>query len=443
MDSQTIKKKKKKKKRKLSNKGKVIVGCFSVILALILLITSGYFYVRSKIYRATKPVEKSTVTEGNTNTEKEETVEYKTVEGITNVLLIGADGVDFNSEDQRSDSILIATLDNNNKKIKLTSLYRDALVYIPGYGENKINASFFLGGPELLMETIKYNYDINLEKYIMINFVGFEAIIDQIGGLEIDVQQYQIHELNKYIGEATGGNDCPVGEPGLQILNGKQALSYARIRKGVGDDYERTERQREVLIKVVEKLKETKPIKYLGIMNKMLDYVRTNIEPIEALNMAYTIFKFPSLVTEQLSIPAPELCTDANIPGIGSVMIMDAYENGVILNDFIFNDTLPDFILNRSTEKDESIYFEYDSEDYYDYDDGYYQEEYYYTEDNYDNTYYPEDNIQQEDNTQVEGSTPEAPTEPEIPVEPDSPLYQEGENSSDAGENQGAGDVSP
>ena len=98
------------------------------------------------------------------------------------------------------------------------------------------------------------------------------AIIDQIGGLEIDVKDYQLDELNKYIGESTGGNDCPVTESGLQLLNGKQALSYSRIRKGVGDEFERTERQREVLFKIAEKLRETNPIKYLGIVNSCLLY---------------------------------------------------------------------------------------------------------------------------------------------------------------------------
>ena len=91
----------------------------------------------------------------------------------------------------------------------------------------------------------------------------------------------------------------------------------------------------------------------------MLDYLRTNMEIIELLDMAYTVSKFPSLDTEQLSIPAPELCVDEMINGnIG--LRMDRYENALILNDFIFNDTLPDFILNRSTEKDPSIYYEYE-----------------------------------------------------------------------------------
>lgn len=336
---------------------KIIIACFSLLMASLIVLGSGYLYVRSKIYRKSKPTVGTNIQ--NPVKPKEETIEYKEVEGITNVLLIGADGINFDLEDQRSDSMIIATLDSNNKKVKLTSLYRDSLVYIPGYGEDKMNASFSLGGPELVMDTIRYNYDLDIEKYIMINFVGFEAIIDQIGGIDIDVQEYVLHELNKYIGLDTGGSESLVAKAGFQTLNGKQALSYSRIRKGVGDDYERTERQREVLTKVAEKLQKTNPVKYFGIGNKMLNYLRTNMELIECLNMAYTISKFPTLDMQQLSIPAPELCVDEEVNG-NSALRMDRYENALILNDFIFNDTLPDFILNRSTEKDSSNYFEYD-----------------------------------------------------------------------------------
>ena len=101
----------------------ILFGKIVKVKLLIVFIASGYFYVRSKIYRPTKQIEKPTVTQ---NTESEETVEYRTVEGITNVLLLGVDGIDFDAADQRSDSMIIATLDSNNKKIKLTSLYRDA-----------------------------------------------------------------------------------------------------------------------------------------------------------------------------------------------------------------------------------------------------------------------------------------------------------------------------
>ena len=347
-----------KNNKKCKNKYKqILIAVFSVIIICVVVLGAGYMYIRANIYKKTEPLTSEHL-QAPVKT-KEETIGYTEVEGITNVLLVGVDGIDFDEKYQRSDSMIIATLDSNKEKVKLTSLYRDTLVYIPGYGEEKMNLAFSLGGPELVMETIKYNFDVNIEKYIMINFAGFEAIIDQIGGVEIDVKEYQLHELNKYIGQATGGGDCLVEKAGLQILNGKQALSYARIRKGVGDDYERTERQREVLFKVAEKLQKTDVIKYFSIANKMLDYLRTNIEIMDGLNMAYTISKFSNLETEQLSIPVQELCVDEEFNG-NMALRMDRYENALILNDFIFNDTLPDFILNRSTEKNQSIYYEYE-----------------------------------------------------------------------------------
>ena len=315
-------------KKKWSNKKKVIVSALSIFIVIMTILLLGYGYVRGKIY--TKNNSSNIVSENN----------YKEVEGITNVLLIGIDARSLD-EHSRSDSILIATLDNNNKKIKLTSLFRDTLVDIPGYGEQKLNAAYALGGPELLLKTVSDTYEINIDKYVVINFWGFEAIIDQIGGIEVDVKDYQLEELNKYIGESTGGNDCPVTEAGLQVLNGKQALSYARIRKGVGDEFERTSRQQEVILKVAEKLRETKPSKYLGIMNKMLDYIKTNIEPIQALNMAYTIYKFPSLATEQLQIPIPDLAEGRLYKDLGWVFLMDRKQNAQILNDFIFEDKIP------------------------------------------------------------------------------------------------------
>lgn len=324
------KRKKRSRRKKWSTKKKVIVSTVIVFALLICTLATGYMYIRSKIYSGLNPSETISDTE------------YKEVEGITNVLLIGTDARTLD-EASRADSIIIATLDNNNKQIRLTSLFRDTLVNIPGHGEGKLNAALAYGGPELLIETIKETYGISLDKYVIINFWGFEAIIDQMGGLELNVEDYMLDELNKYIGESTGGNDCPVTEPGLQVLNGKQALSYARIRKGVGDEFERTERQREVLFKVAEKLRETKPTKYLGIMNSMLDYINTNIDLLDALNMAYTIYKFPSLETKQIHIPVTELADDMNYGGeIGWVFIMDREQNTEILHDFIFNGIEPD-----------------------------------------------------------------------------------------------------
>ena len=329
MSEQKEKRKKRSIKKRWSTKKKIIISTIVIFALLISTLATGYLYIRSKIYSGLNPSETISDTE------------YKEVEGITNVLLIGTDARTLD-EASRADSIIIATLDNNNKKIRLTSLFRDTLVNIPGHGEGKLNAALAYGGPELLIETIRNTYGINLDKYVIINFWGFEAVIDQMGGLELNVEDYMIDELNKYIGESTGGNDCPVTESGLQVLNGKQALSYARIRKGVGDEFARTDRQREVLIKVAEKLKETKPSKYLGIMNNMLEYIKTNIEPIQALNMAYTIYKFPSLDIEQLQIPIPELAEGRLFKNLGWVFLTDIDQNAKILNDFVFEDKITD-----------------------------------------------------------------------------------------------------
>ena len=325
------------KKKKLPKKSTIIISLIIIVIVSVVGLSVGYYnYVKSKIYTESNEIELKTVDK------KDDDIEYQEVDGITNVLLVGTDGRDL-KEKSRADSIIIATLDNNKKEIRLTSLFRDTLVNIEGYGAEKLNAAMSLGGIEMLKDTIKETYDISIDKYIIINFWGFEAIIDQIGGLEIDVKDYQLNELNKYIGESTGGNDCPVIESGLQLLNGKQALSYARIRKGVGDDFERTERQREVLFKVAEKLRETKPTKYLGIVNSMLDYINTNIDIIDAINMAYTIYKFPSLDTKQIHIPVTELADDMNYGGnIGWVFIMDRKQNTEILQNFVFSGIEPD-----------------------------------------------------------------------------------------------------
>ena len=319
-----------KKKKKWSTTKKVVLSLLAVLVILLGTVLGFYQHVKNKIY-----IEKETSISNSKND-----TEYQEVKGITNVLLIGVDARDLD-EPCRSDSMIVATIDNNHKKVKLTSLFRDTLVDIPGHGEAKLNSAYMLGGPELLMETVKETYNINIDKYIIINFWGFEAIVDYIGGIEVDVKDYQLEELNKYIGESTGGNDCPVEEAGIQTLNGKQALSYARIRYNVGDEYERTDRQREVIFKVIEKLQNTKPSKYLGIMNTMLEYIRTNIDPLEALNMAYTIYKFPSLEVQQLQMPLVALSETRNYKDLGSVFLMDRLQNASILYNFIYEDIYP------------------------------------------------------------------------------------------------------
>lgn len=406
-----------RKKKSWSTTKKVVLSLVMVLVILIGSVLGFYKHIKNKIY-----VKKEPSISNNDS-------EFKEVEGITNVLLIGVDARDLD-EPCRSDSMIIATLDNNNKKVKLTSLFRDTLVDIPGHGEAKLNSAYMLGGPELLMKTVKETYNVNIDKYIIINFWGFETIVDYIGGIEVDVKDYQLEELNKYIGESTGGNDCPVEKTGIQTLNGKQALSYARIRYNVGDEYERTDRQREVIFKVIEKLQNTKPSKYLGVMNTMLEYIKTNIDPLEALNMAYTIYKFPSLDVEQLQIPLVALSETRNYKELGSVFLMDRLQNASILYNFIYENIYP-------------------NEEQFNYDSLKTELQKYANQESVYNKMYdinPNDYIEAQDGEVKRGNNSmEAPQEPNyVPNEPISaPEEEAGDNSGQVPPNEDSGENIP
>ena len=406
-----------RKKKNWSTTKKVVLSLVMVLVILIGTVLGFYKHIKNKIY-----VKKEPSISNNDS-------EFKEVEGITNVLLIGVDARDLD-EPCRSDSMIIATLDNNNKKVKLTSLFRDTLVDIPGHGEAKLNAAYMLGGPELLMKTVKETYNVSIDKYIIINFWGFETIVDYIGGIEVDVKDYQLEELNKYIGESTGGNDCPVEKAGIQTLNGKQALSYARIRYNVGDEYERTDRQREVIFKVIEKLQNTKPSKYLGIMNTVLEYIKTNIDPLEALNMAYTIYKLPSLDVEQLQIPLVALSETRNYKELGSVFLMDRLQNASILYNFIYENKYP-------------------NEEEFNYDSLKTELQKYANQESVYNKMYdinPNDYIEAQDGEVKRGNNyMEAPQEPNyVPNEPISaPEEEAGDNSGQVPPNEDSGENIP
>ena len=406
-----------KKKKKWSTTKKVVLSLLAVLVILVGTVLGFYQHVKNKIYIEKEP----SISKSDT--------EFQEVKGITNVLLIGVDARDLD-EPCRSDSMIIATIDNNNKKVKLTSLFRDTLVDIPGHGEAKLNSAYMLGGPELLLETVKETYNVSIDKYIIINFWGFETIVDYIGGIEVDVKDYQLEELNKYIGESTGGNDCPVEKAGIQTLNGKQALSYARIRYNVGDEYERTDRQREVIFKVIEKLQNTKPSKYLGIMNTMLEYIRTNIDPLEALNMAYTIYKFPSLDVEQLQIPLVALSETRNYKELGSVFLMDRLQNASVLYNFIYENKYP-------------------NEEEFNYDSLKTELQKYANQESVYNKMYdinPNDYIEAQDGEVKRGNNSmEAPQEPNyVPNEPISaPEEEAGDNSGQVPPNEDSGENIP
>ncbi|QAA33876.1 LCP family protein [Clostridium manihotivorum] len=335
---------------------KVFKITFIILLIMILSCLSAYMYLRNRIYSSDaisfsekeagipryfdSSFQRINPLAGTIALDEENQgfsdQDYKEQEGVINVLLIGTDGRTLN-ENCRSDSIIIATLDTNHKKIKYTSIMRDSYVQIKGHGEDKINSAFAYGGPKLLIDTIYRNFNIKLDKYILVNFWGFEDIVNELGGIDIEIKDYEIKEMNKYIGEVDKLKSPNIVRPGLQHLDGQQALAYSRIRKVGNGSYERTERQRRVLTEVGKKVMNINPVQYPSILNTIIQYFKTNVEPIQLMNYAYTAYTMGDVAFEGLQLPASELCEGTLYRGTW-VFLIDKQQNARILNEFIFND---------------------------------------------------------------------------------------------------------
>ena len=180
--------------------------------------------------------------------------------------------------------MLLVSINRQTKKIIGTSFLRDCYVKIPEKGFNKLNASYAYGGVELLFDTLEYNFSICPERYITVNFESFIKVIDILGGIEICVQDNELYWVNQYIhasnlivGEDEHSDYLEFANGSPQLLNGKQALAYARVRYVGNADFTRTERQRIVVETVFEKIKETDPATLMELLDKILPEVTTDV----------------------------------------------------------------------------------------------------------------------------------------------------------------------
>ena len=207
-------------------------------------------------------------------------IEEKLLKYSNNIINIALFGVD--SEEGkvgRSDSIIIETIDAKHKKLKLTSIMRDSYVNIDGVGKDKINHAYDFGGPQLAIKTLNENFDLNISKFLSVNFTTLPKIIDMLGGLTLDITNEEV----KYI--------PGIGVEGRYKLNGSQALAYSRIRYASGGDYVRTDRQRAVLSKVLEKIINMNKSEYASIVGEILPMLKTNLKYSEIINLVIEVFK--------------------------------------------------------------------------------------------------------------------------------------------------------
>lgn len=239
-------------------------------------------------------------------------------DGVTNILLIGNDSRK-NGGDGRSDAMILVSISNQTKTIYMTSLLRDIYVEIPGHEGNRLNAAYSFGGPELLLETIKLNFDIEVNRYVQVNFQAFANLIDAVGGVDLELTNDEVQLVNAYLNEYNMLENRPIDTDylpgdasGLLHLNGPQALAYSRNRY-IGSDFGRTERQRKILEAVFRQL----PSSMLTNLDDMIDGILPNLTTNISKSECYA-----------LSLDAPKLLTYELVQA--SIPIESSYQNVTI-----------------------------------------------------------------------------------------------------------------
>ncbi len=203
-------------------------------------------------------------------------------DGVYNILLLGVEAIGNKSmASGRTDSIMIATINTKQKTLGLTSLMRDSYVTIPGYYDTRINAAFGLGGIDLLYETIAYNYNLRLDGSAIVSFKTFQKVIDDLGGVDIEITPGEAQYLNtkNYISKKSNRTL----KPGVNHMNGNQALGYARVRyeptlDGTIDDFGRTSRHRRVMAAIFKEVKKSNPVTLVKMLDTIFSQIQTDIK---------------------------------------------------------------------------------------------------------------------------------------------------------------------
>lgn len=252
-------------------------------------------------------------------------------EGYTNVVLFGGDSRSGNvTKALNTDSIIIASLNNETKEVKLISVYRDTLMDVGKGSIKKCNSAYSLGGPAQAINMLNMNLDLDIQKYVTVDFGAVSDLVDLVGGIEVEVSEAERKAVNKYIEETAmvaGKKANKLTKSGLQRLDGVQATTYARIRKGVGDDYARTGRQRLIIQKVFEKVLKSDLSTINKIIDKLFPQISTNFSMTEVLSYAKDVTKYK--ISDTTGFPFEK--GSGTIPGRGSCIFPITLKKNVSL----------------------------------------------------------------------------------------------------------------
>lgn len=279
---------------------------------------------------------------------QEETVyedkDLLSTDDVLNIMLYGADQY---GDQGLSDTMILLSLDNRNKKIKMTSFLRDTYVSIPGYYPHKLNLAYSLGGmyegnaAGLSIKTIEANYGIRIDRYATVNFATFMDIVDILGGVELYVTDNEIGYINAQIAY-NGQSDYLYASEGMVTLNGQQALWYARNRGGFGyggDDWDRTDRQRKFLEAVINNVKDASLSELIQIVNSVGPNITTNLKKTEIQALLTRSLTYLNYDIEQCHMPPDGTWSYGWDDYAGSIIVVnDWYAARRELAEFIYED---------------------------------------------------------------------------------------------------------
>ncbi|MBP3801932.1 MAG: LCP family protein [Clostridia bacterium] len=283
-------KKKKKKKRKFLRR-------FLFFLIILITIAAGiaFAYLQDKLGKI-----------NYVEVNKDELgISDNVTKGYRNIALFAVDTRNIKSNDgSRSDGIIVLSINEKTKDVKMLSVYRDTYVQIEGHGLTKITHAYAYGGPTLAIKTLNQNLDLNISEYITVNFDAVATAIDEMGGIEVEIKKDEVGQMNEYIRETaqvTGKKSKSIPSAGTYNLDGVQAVTYGRIRKTDGGDYKRTERMRTVIMKTFEKAKKMDLGKLNNILDKVLPKFQTNMTSGDIIGLATQVGSYK--ISENLGWP--------------------------------------------------------------------------------------------------------------------------------------------
>ena len=262
-------------------------------------------------------------------------------DGVYNVLLLGVEAIGSNGvASGRTDSIMIATINTKEKTLGLTSLMRDSYVEIPGHYNNRINSVFNKGGIELLYETIALNYDLRIDGSAIVSFETFQKVIDDLGGVDIEITPVEAQYMNttNYVSKKSNRTL----KPGVNHMNGNQALGYARIRKrstldGSNNDEGRTSRHRRVMAAIFKEVKKSNPITLVKMLDTIFSQVQTDIKKSNASSYLAEVLELSldGVPLDNLRLPIDGAYHYAKINNM-AVTVPDWAPNKEALANFVF-----------------------------------------------------------------------------------------------------------